>query len=90
MVVANNEIDDNKNCRQIPGEFDGHADVAVQCGTHCLIEHISGFTRSHWMLPSGECLHPIAPAADKVIDFGCKHKSQTNTTFSYQSYGNPS
>jgi hypothetical protein len=79
--VANNEINDTKKCSQIAGNFDGHADAVVQCGTHCLMEHISGFTRSHWMLPLGKCLPRIAPAAAKVIDFGCKHKSLTKHNF---------
>jgi hypothetical protein len=30
------------------------------------MEHIPGFTRSHWMLPSGKCLRRIAPAAAMV------------------------
>ncbi len=81
MVVANNQIYDNKKCRQIAGNFDGHADAAVWCGTHRPMEHIPGFTRRHWMLPSGKCLHRIAPAAAKVIDFGCKHKSLTKHNF---------
>jgi hypothetical protein len=79
--VANYEIDNTKKCWQIAGNFDGHADGAVQCGTHCLMEHIPGFTRSHWMLPSGKCLHRIAPAAAKIIDFGCKHKSLPKHNF---------
>jgi hypothetical protein len=79
--VANNETDNNKKFRQIAGNFNGHADAAVQCGTHHLMEHIPGFTRSHWMPPSGKCLHRIAPAAAKVIDLGCKHKSLTKNNF---------
>jgi hypothetical protein len=33
------------------------------------MNHIQGFTRSHWMLPSGKCLRRIALAAAKVINF---------------------
>jgi hypothetical protein len=33
------------------------------------MDHIRGFTRSHWMQPSGECLHRIAPAAAMVDEF---------------------
>jgi len=33
------------------------------------MEHIHGFTRSHWMPPSGKCLRRIAPAAAMVDDF---------------------
>jgi hypothetical protein len=79
--VANNEINDNKKCRQIAGNFDGHADAAVRCGTHVWMEHIPGFTRSHWMPPSSKCLHCIAPVVAKVINFGCKHKSLTKHNF---------
>jgi hypothetical protein len=79
--VANNEIDDNQKCRQIASSFDGHADAAVQCRAHCPMKHIPGFTRSRWMPPSGKCLHSIAPAASKVIDFGYKHKLLTKHNF---------
>ena len=62
-------IDGNKKCRQIDGNFDFHGDSAVQCGAHRLIERIQGFTRSHWMPPSVECSHRIAPAAAMVNEF---------------------
>ncbi len=60
-----------KNAGKIAGDFDHHADVAVQCRAHCPMEHIQGFTRSHWMLPLGKCLHRIAPEAvmvDKLVE----------------------
>jgi hypothetical protein len=58
-----------KKCRQIDDNFDGHGDAAVQRGAHRPMKHIRGFTRSHWMPPSGECLHRIAPAAAMVNKF---------------------
>ena len=79
MVVANNEIDNNKTCRQITDNFDGNADVAVQCVVHRPIAHIQCFSRIHWMPLSGECLRRMAPAAAKVIDFRCKHKNTNKT-----------
>jgi hypothetical protein len=33
------------------------------------MDHIRGFTRSHWMQPSGECLRRIAPVAAMVDEF---------------------
>jgi hypothetical protein len=33
------------------------------------MDHIRGFTRSHWMQPSGKCLRRIAPAAAMVDKF---------------------
>ena len=55
-----------EKCRQIADDFDCHAYVAVQCGAHRPIDHIPGFTRSHWMLTLGECSHRIAAAAALV------------------------
>jgi len=61
----------DKKCRQIDDDFDGHGhgDAAVRRGAHRPMEHIQGFTQSHWMLPSGECLRHIAPAAVMVDEF---------------------
>ena len=74
MIVGNNS-------RRIAGDFDCHADVAVRCGAHCPMEHIPGFNRSHWMLPSCECSHRIVPASAMVNDFGRKHKTLTKNYF---------
>ena len=68
-VIGQQQISNNKICRQIAGNFDCHADAAVRRGVHRPIQHIQDFTRSHWMLPSGECLRCIAPAAAMVDDF---------------------
>jgi hypothetical protein len=40
-------IGDKEKCKQKAGNFDHHADAAVQCGTNCLMERISGFMQSH-------------------------------------------
>jgi hypothetical protein len=45
------------------------------------MEHIQGFTQSHWMPPSGGCSHRIAAAAAMVEDFGRKHKTLTKNCF---------
>ncbi len=47
MVVANNEIDGDKKYTSNAGNFDGHADMVVQCKAHCLMERIRAFMRSH-------------------------------------------
>jgi hypothetical protein len=59
----------DKKCRQIDDNFDGHDDAAVQRWVHRPMEHIQGFTRNHWMLPSGNCLRCIAPTAAMVDEF---------------------
>jgi hypothetical protein len=47
MVVANNEINGDKKYTSNAGNFDDHADTAVQCGVHFPMECIHGFMPSH-------------------------------------------
>ena len=68
-VSGQQQISNNKTCRQIAGDFDFRADTAVRRGVHHRIEHIQGLTQSYWMPPSGECLRRIAPAAAMVNGF---------------------
>jgi hypothetical protein len=81
MVMGNNESGDNKKCKQISCGFDCHADAAVQCGVHRPMEHIPGFTRSHWMPPSGKRQGRIAPVAAMVDEFVAKHKTLPKHNF---------
>ena len=78
-VGGQQQIGDNKKCRQIAGDFDCHADAAVGCGAHRPMEHIPGFNRSHWMLPLGKCLRRTAPAATMVKKF-VENTLNTNKT----------
>ena len=68
-VGGQQRIGDNKKCRGITSDFDCYADAAVPCGAHRPMEHIRGFTGSHWLPPSGKCLLCIAPAAVMVNKF---------------------
>jgi hypothetical protein len=44
------------------------------------MEHIQGFTRSHWMPPLGKCLHHnIAPAATAMVHGFVENKNTQNT-----------
>ncbi len=36
------------------GRFDGHGAAPVHNRTHCPMEEVQGFTRSHWVLPLGK------------------------------------
>jgi hypothetical protein len=47
MVVANNKIKGNKKYTSKAGNFNGHANTAVQCGAHYPMECIRGFMQSH-------------------------------------------
>ena len=63
-VSGQQRISNNNKCRRIAGDFDCHANAAVQRGAHLPIEHMQGFTWSH-----GECLRCIAPAAAMIDGF---------------------
>ena len=69
MVGGNNESTTTKNIGRIAGDFDCHADAAVRRGAHRPIEHVQGFTGSHWMPPSGKFLRCNALVAAMVNEF---------------------
>ena len=69
------------------GNFDCYMDAAVWWGVHCPMEHILGFTKSHWMPPLGKRLRRIAPTAATVDDCGCKHKNTYKTQLLASNYG---
>jgi hypothetical protein len=74
-------IDDNDKCRRIAGNFDCHADAAVQRGAHCLMEHVQGFTQSHWMPPSGNA-SAISPRRPPwLMNSSKQHKTLTKHNF---------
>jgi hypothetical protein len=71
-VVGDNGINDNEKCRESAGDFD-----------HCPMEHILGFTRSHWMPSLGKCLCGIAPQRLPWLANMLKtHKTLQKTIFS--------
>jgi hypothetical protein len=51
---GNNQQNDNEKYTHLAGHFDGHHDAVVQYRKHHPMEEVQGFTRSHWMPPSGK------------------------------------
>ncbi len=88
MVVGDNVlVATTTKMRRIDGDFDCHGNAAVQCGVHRLMEHIWGFTRSHWMPPSVKCLHRITPAASMVKEFKPNTQNTNKTQLLASNYG---
>ena len=81
------QIDNNQKCRQITGDFDCHADAAVRRGAHLPMEHIEGFTRSHWMSPSIKCLRRFAPVAAIVNKFEWNTQNTNKIRLLASNYG---
>ena len=78
-IMCKQLIGDNEKCRQIAGNFDCHVDEVGGAMWGAL--PIPGFTRSNWMLPSGECLHCIAAVAAMADDCSQKHKTLPKNYF---------
>jgi hypothetical protein len=53
-------------CTSIAGHFNSHDGALVQNKVHLVMQHVQGYTGSHWMPPSGNYLLGIAPAAAKI------------------------
>jgi hypothetical protein len=77
----------NTKCRQIDGNFDFHGKAAVRCGAHRPMDHIQGFTRSHWMPPLVKCSHHFAPAAAMVKEFESDTQNTNKTQILASNYG---
>jgi hypothetical protein len=80
-------IDGNKNCRRIDDNFVCYGNAAVRREAHRPMEHIQGFTRSHWMPPLGECLRRIALAAAMVEEFESNAQNTNKTQLLASNYG---
>ena len=51
-------------CSSIVGHFDGHGGPSVQYKAHRPMQHVQGYSGSHWMPPSGNyslCITPGPP-----------------------------
>jgi hypothetical protein len=46
--------------------FDSHGGPPVQYKAYCPMQHVQGYSGSHWMLPSGDYSLRIAPVAARA------------------------
>jgi hypothetical protein len=53
-------------CTSVAGHFDSHGGAPVQYEVHCPMQHVQGYTGSHWMPLSSDYLLSIAPAAARA------------------------
>jgi hypothetical protein len=59
-ALMTNECTSSASC------FDGHGGAPEQYRQHPLMRHVQGYSKSHWMLASGDFLLCIAPAAARA------------------------
>jgi hypothetical protein len=53
-------------CTSIPAHFKNLAYAPVICGVHRLMQHVQGYSGSHWTSPSGDYSLHIAPAVARA------------------------
>jgi hypothetical protein len=53
-------------CSTAVGHFDGHGGPLVRYEAHCPMQHVQGYSGSHWTPASGNYLLRIAPAAARA------------------------
>jgi hypothetical protein len=53
-------------CTSSASCFNDHGGVPEQYSWRCLMQHVQGYSGSHWMPPSGEYSLRIAPAAARA------------------------
>ena len=66
MVIVDDKINDGIKMFLRCGHFDCHGGAPEQYIRHCLMQHVQGYTGSHWMVPLGNYLLRIAPAATRA------------------------
>ena len=53
-------------CTFVAGHFDDHVEALKRYMRHCPMQHVQGYSRSHWMPSSGYYSLHIAPAAARA------------------------
>jgi hypothetical protein len=74
-------------CSSNIGHFDGHGGPPVQYEVHYPMQHVQGYSRSHWMPPLGDYLLRIAPAAARATANKMTTKKCTKKTGHFDSCG---
>jgi hypothetical protein len=80
MYCDTNKATMTNKCISSAGRFDGHGSAPEQYRQHCLMQHVQGYSRSHWTPPLGNYLLRITPAtaratANKTTTKKCNKKT---------------
>jgi hypothetical protein len=66
MYYDTNKATLTNKCTSSAGRFDGHSSAPEQYRWHPPMRHVQGYSGSHWMLPWGNYLLHITPAAARA------------------------
>jgi hypothetical protein len=74
-------------CSSVVGHFDGHGSQLAQWEVHRPMQHVQGYSGSHWTLPLGNYLLRIAPAAARATATETTTKKCTKETGHFDGRG---
>ncbi len=66
MVMVDDNIDDDECMISVVGRLDGHGSAPGQYRGHCPMQHVQGYSGSHWTPASGNYSLRIAPVAARA------------------------
>jgi hypothetical protein len=78
MYHDTNKAKMTNKCTSSAGHFNDHGSAPEQYRRHRLMRHVHGYSRSHWMLASGNYLLCIAPVAARAT---CKQTTINKYTY---------
>ncbi len=71
MYYDSNLATMTNKCTSSASRFDGHGSAPERYRRHCPMQHVQGYSGSHWTPPSGNYLLPIAPINKYTYKAGC-------------------
>jgi hypothetical protein len=75
-------------CTSSADYFDSHGGASVQYEAHCPMQHVQGYTGSHWMPPLGNYSLLIALAAARATANKTMMKKYTSFAGSFDGHDN--
>jgi hypothetical protein len=76
-----------KKCTLSASRFDGHGGAPEQYRQHCPMQHVQGYSGSHWMPSSGDYSLRIAPEAARATANKMTMKKGTKKTGHFDGHG---
>jgi hypothetical protein len=81
------KIDDRKQSTSSAGHFDSHGGALVQYGVNFPMQHVQGYTRSHWLPPLGNYSLRITPPAARTTINKTTMKKYTHIAGHFDGHG---
>jgi hypothetical protein len=88
MYYDTNKATMTNKCTSSASRFDGHGGALERYRWHCPMQHVQGYSGSHWTLASGNYLLRIAPAAARATGKQITINKYTCKAVRFDGHGN--